>query len=281
MNEKKFILVGAAGFVAPRHMKAIKDAGGDLVAIMDPHDSVGIIDSCFPKAKYFSEFERFDRYCTDRGDISYVSICSPNRYHFEQCSFGLNIGADVICEKPLCLEERQVDELLKLEEQTGKRVWNISQLRLGGTVEHLKTMDFSATQVVSLHYSTPRGSWYNSSWKGDVKISGGLTTAIGIHLFDILLFLFGNEYKIIDWHNTPEFCWGNIEMNGIYVHIELSIKLGSKAQRILIVDELEFELSKGFTDLHTLSYENILNGKGIGIQDINPAIILCEKLRKY
>ena len=281
MNEKKFILVGAAGFVAPRHMKAIKDAGGDLVAIMDPHDSVGIIDSYFPKAKYFSEFERFDRYCTDRRDISYVSICSPNRYHFEQCLFGLNIGADVICEKPLCLEKRQVDELLKLEEQTGKRVWNISQLRLGGTVEHLKTMDFSATQVVSLHYSTPRGSWYNSSWKGDVKISGGLTTAIGIHLFDILLFLFGNEYKIIDWHNTPEFCWGNIEMNGIYVHIELSIKLGSKAQRILIVDELEFELSKGFTDLHTLSYENILNGKGIGIQDINPAIILCEKLRKY
>ena len=277
-ERKKFVLLGAAGFVAPRHMKAIKDIGGNLVAIMDPSDSVGVVDSYFPEAKYFSQFERFDRYCSKRDDIDYVSICSPNHLHIEQCAFAMDIGADAICEKPLCLYEKHIKRLLVREQQTGKRIWNISQLRLGGAVEYLKTLDFSDIKSVNLHYSTPRGSWYNESWKGNTKFSGGLTTAIGIHLFDILLYLFGTEYEIVNWDTTPDFCCGNIKINGIHVHIELSIKLDNKSQRILIIDEQEIELSKGFTDLHTLSYQNILDGKGIGIADVSPAVILCEKL---
>lgn len=277
----KFVLIGAAGFVSPRHMKAIKDVNGDLVAILDPSDSVGIIDSYFPNACYFSEFERFDRYCSKRGDIDYVSVASPNSYHFEQCIWAMDLGADVICEKPLCLYEEHINELLDTEAQTGKRIWNISQLRLGETVSDLKKMDFNNIEKINLYYTTPRGCWYNASWKGNVKVSGGLATAIGIHLFDILLYLFGTNYKIINWSNTPDFCSGNIEINDIPIHIELSIEFNKKAQRVLNIDGEEFELSKGFTDLHTLSYKNILEGKGIGIQDVAPAVILCEKLRKY
>ena len=282
---KNFVLIGAAGFVAPRHMQAIKDVGGNLVAAIDPHDSVGILDSFFPDCKFFTEFERFDRYCnllkSEGGKIDYVSICSPNNHHFKQCVSAMNIGADVICEKPLCLSADHVQKLLLQEQLTGKRVWNISQLRLGGAVKHLKKLDFSNTKVVDLCYNTPRGHWYSESWKNNIGMSGGLTTAIGIHLMDILLYLFGTKYSITQWHNSQNFCWGNIQINGINVNVKLSIKKGSEAKRVITIDGNEIELSKGFTNLHTVSYQNILDGNGIGILDVSPSVVLCEILRGY
>jgi UDP-N-acetyl-2-amino-2-deoxyglucuronate dehydrogenase len=283
---KRFVLIGV-GFVAPRHMKAIKDVGGELVAIMDPHDSVGIIDSYFPEAKYFSEFERFDRYCTKRGDIDYTVVCSPNYLHSSHTMFGLRIGSDVICEKPLVLRERNLDELLKIEEQTGKRVWNILQLRLSDVYTRIKdhieceVVEGRLFHRVALEYCAPRGSWYDYSWKMDKEKSGGLISNIGIHLLDLLSSLFNGPVRCLvpyngrvvyerDKHFTLQF-------KDALVDVRLSID--GKEKRVITINDTEFDLTPKMKDLHTKSYQEILAGNGFGISDARPAIRLCDQLR--
>jgi len=285
--KKKFILVGAAGFVAPRHMKAIKDVGGDLVAIMDPHDSVGIIDSYFPKAKYFSEFERFDRYCTDRRDISYVSICSPNYLHDAHCRFALRIGADAICEKPLVLRERNLIPLSLLESSTGHKIWSILQLRLGNVYQDIKKyLAEEATfghvfHNVSLEYCAPRGSWYDYSWKMDLEKSGGLISNIGIHLLDLLCSLFKGPVRCSGHHDALLGC-RRIEaftLRFIDAVVDVKLSIDGTEKRMITIDSVEFDLSKEMKNLHTKTYQEILDGKGFGLCDAQPAIALCDELR--
>jgi UDP-N-acetyl-2-amino-2-deoxyglucuronate dehydrogenase len=268
-------------------MKAIKDVGGDLVAIMDPSDSVGIIDSYFPEAKYFSEFERFDRYCTDRGDISYVSICSPNYLHDAHCRFALRIDADAICEKPLVLRERNLDQLIELEKDTGRRVWNILQLRLGNVYKDIQ--EYLINEIannflfhnVSLEYIAPRGSWYNYSWKMDREKSGGLISNIGIHLLDLLCSLFKSPVRCLSHHRgtgkhrrSEHFIQG---FENALVDVKLSVD--GKEKRMLTINDVGFDLSREIKGLHTKSYQEILNGNGFGIEDARPAIRLCDQLR--
>lgn len=277
---KKFILIGAAGHVAPKHMKAIRDVGGDLIACLDPHSSVGILDSYFPKCKYFSEFERFDRYCSEQ-DVDYCVVCSPNYLHDAHCRFGLRIGADVICEKPLVLKERNLGGLLAEEDKTGHRIWNILQLRLGSTVRELKKRVFKPPYIASVSYTTPRGCWYDYTWKADVVRSGGLATNIGVHIFDLLLWLFGTDYTIQAWRNAEHACIGQFYIGRFQVVVALSIHLEMVPERVLQIGNEKFELSDGFHDLHTRSYREILAGNGFGIKDVQPVIKLCEKLRSF
>jgi len=278
---KKFVLIGAAGFVAPRHMKAIKDVGGDLIACLDPYDSVGVLDSYFPDCKYFSEFERFDRYCVNQ-DIDYTVVCSPNYLHDAHCRFGLRIGSDVICEKPLVLREHNLIDLRYVEDNTEHRIWNILQLRLSDTAIQLKKLGLSKLSGTAyLEYYTPRGDWYDYSWKSNVEKSGGIVSNIGIHLIDLLLWLFGKEYTISRWKNNSRSAYGMLRIGNFEIPIILSIKKGLPPRRMLSINVDEFDLSKNFGDLHTLSYQKILSGEGFGIEDVRPAISLCEKLRSY
>ena len=284
---KKFVLLGAAGFVAPRHYRAIKDVGGELVAICDPSDSVGVVDSYFPEAYYFNEFERFDRYCSKRGDINYVSICSPNYLHDAHCRFALRIGADAICEKPMVLRERNLDELLKLEEQTGKRVWNILQLRLGELcVYHIPMwLDHNTNPYlnVAIEYFAPRGRWYDYSWKMNSEKSGGLISNIGIHLLDLICFFFGKEWEVSYFLNSRDKREVNFTLRSrandmVTVNVELSLNRGEK--RVLTINDKEFNLTPKMKELHTRSYVEILEGRGFGIEDARPAIALADKLRR-
>ena len=279
-----YALLGGAGYVAPRHYRAIKDTGGKLVAIMDHSDSVGVIDSYFPEAKYFSSFERFDRYCSKRGDIDFVSICSPNYLHDAHCRFALRIGADAICEKPLVLRERNLDELLKVEEQTGKRVWNILQLRLSCIIEEIwnyfeeRTVNYVCKQV-KVNYCAPRGAWYDYSWKMNQDKSGGLVRNIGIHILDMIYCIFGDSFRVMDIvesKNHRTFCFSIQYSMGPVVSVNLSIS--GKEERTIEIDGTKFDLTPKIKELHTLSYENILNGKGFGIEDARSAIRLADKL---
>ena len=284
---KKFVLLGAAGFVAPRHYRAIKDVGGELVAICDPSDSVGVVDSYFPEAYYFNEFERFDRYCSKRGDINYVSICSPNYLHDAHCRFALRIGADAICEKPMVLRERNLDELLKLEEQTGKRVWNILQLRLGELcVQHIPMwLDHNTNPYlnVAIEYFAPRGRWYDYSWKMNSEKSGGLISNIGIHLLDLICFFFGGDWEVSYFlkgrdKREVSFTLRSRANDAVTVSVELSLNRGEK--RVLAINDTEFNLTPKMKELHTRSYVEILEGRGFGIEDARPAIALADKLRR-
>jgi len=278
---KKYVLLGGAGYVAPKHMRAIKETGGDLLAILDPHDSVGILDSYFPKCKYFNEFERFDRYCSKQ-DIDYTVICSPNYLHDAHCRFGIRIGSDVICEKPLVFHERNLDGLFSMERITGYRIWNILQLRLGEAFEEIKKeIKETNSNSVFLEYSVARGSWYDYSWKGDVEKSGGVLFNIGIHLFDLLLCLFGDQYIIKRWRGNTRYQEGELRIGKFDIGIALDITDDSAPIRCLSIGNKEFDLSKNFTDLHIKSYKQILADKGFGIESVRPAISLCEKLRSW
>lgn len=278
---KRYVLLGGAGFVAPRHMKAIKETDGDLVAILDPADSVGILDSYFPECKYFSEFERFDRYCSGQ-DIDYTVVCSPNYLHSSHCAFGLRIGSEVICEKPLVLHERNLDGLLQLEKSTGHRIWNILQLRLGDICAEIKKeIQITSSNNVFLEYVVSRGSWYNYSWKGNEEKSGGVLFNIGIHLFDLLLYLFGYKWEIRLWRGNHRYQEGLLLNNGFDIGISLDILSDATPIRCLSIGNEEFDLSKNFTDLHTESYKQILAGNGFGIESVRPAIALCERLRNW
>jgi UDP-N-acetyl-2-amino-2-deoxyglucuronate dehydrogenase len=290
-----FALIGAAGYVAPRHLRAIKDNGQILIAALDNNDSVGIIDSYFPDSAFFTEFERFDRHCEKlrrKGEekrIHYVSICSPNYLHDAHIRFALRADANAICEKPLVLNPWNVDALMSLEKETGKRVYTILQLRLHPQIIALKkkidAQPKDKKYNIVLTYITPRGKWYHYSWKGDVMKSGGIATNIGIHFFDMLTWIFGCSEKNIIHHYSNERAGGIMELKNANVQWYLSIDkndLPNKSQktyRSITLDGEEFEFSEGFTDLHTLSYKEILEGRGFGIEQAKPSIEAVYEIR--
>jgi UDP-N-acetyl-2-amino-2-deoxyglucuronate dehydrogenase len=292
-----FALIGAAGYIAPRHMKAIRDTGNALLASIDKHDSVGIMDSYFPAAAFFTEFERFDRHVEKlkKSDqkIDYFSICSPNYLHDAHMRYGLRYGADVICEKPLVLNPWNIDSLAEIEKETGKYIYAILQLRLHPAVIALKKkVDESPTNKIfefDLTYITSRGSWYYTSWKGDVSKSGGIATNIGVHFFDMLNWIFG-DYTTNKVHlHTHDRAAGYIEFAKAKVRWFLSINeetlpdhvrsTGKKTYRSTMIEGEELEFSDGFTDLHTHSYQNILDGSGFPLESSRKAIELVHDIR--
>lgn len=296
---KNFALIGAAGYVAPRHMKAIKETGNNLVAALDKHDNVGILDSYFPNADFFTEFERFDRHLDKlkrKGhSVDYVSICSPNYLHDSHIRFALKHGADAICEKPLVLNPWNVDALEEIERETGKKVYTILQLRLHPTIIALreKILNGPKDKVydVDLRYITSRGNWYQISWKGDESKSGGVATNIGIHFFDMLIWIFGNVKRNEVKVHKEDYAKGYLELERARVNWFLSInydhvpedvkKSGKRTFRTLSIENEELEFSEGFTDLHTVTYQEILNGKGFGIGDAKQSIEVVHAIRNF
>jgi len=294
---KDFVLIGAAGYVAPRHMRAIKDTGNRMVAAMDVGDSVGIIDSYFPDADFFTEFERFDRHVDllRRKDcaVDYVSICSPNYLHDAHMRFALRSGASAICEKPLVLNPWNLDALMDVEKETGNRVNTILQLRLHPSIIELKkkieASDQSTLHDVDLTYITSRGHWYGISWKGNEKKSGGIATNIGVHFFDMLHFVFG-DLRDSKLHFTSDAtAAGYLEYDRARVRWFLSVdsrslpdsakKSDQRTFRSITVDGQEIEFSGGFTDLHTVSYQQILEGNGFGLAESRPAVQTVSDIR--
>ncbi|MEX1130421.1 MAG: Gfo/Idh/MocA family oxidoreductase [Candidatus Woykebacteria bacterium] len=295
---KNFALTGLAGYIAPRHLHAIKDTGNRLVAAVDPHDSVGIIDSFFPNASFFTEVERFDRHIEKarreaNGDkIDYMTICSPNHLHDAHIRLAMRVGADAICEKPLVMNPWNLDVLQELEEEYGQRVWTILQLRLHPSLIELKKKISNSRNgqrhKVKLSYITSRGLWYHYSWKGDAEKSGGIGTNIGIHFFDMLMWIFG-EPDTIELHVREQNRMGGfLELPNADVEWYLSLEPedipnntdgSQRTYRSIMVDGEEIEFSGGFTDLHTRVYEETLAGNGFGIDDARPSIELVHKLR--
>jgi UDP-N-acetyl-2-amino-2-deoxyglucuronate dehydrogenase len=294
---KNFVLIGAGGYVAPRHMKAIKDTNNNLLAALDKHDSVGILDSYFPDSDFFIEFERFDRHIEKlkrQGTYTdYVSVCSPNYLHDAHIRFGLRIGADVICEKPLVLNPWNVEALMEIEKETKKNVYTILQLRLHPAVialrERIKKEPAEKKYDIKLTYITSRGHWYHTSWKGDMQKSGGIATNIGVHFFDMLLWIFGDvKENIVNEHNMDT-ASGRLELEKASVNWFLSINsdtlpdeaknFGKRTFRSLTVDGEEFEFSEGFTELHTHSYQEILAGRGFGLSETLKSIQLVQAIR--
>jgi len=294
---KNFALIGAGGYIAPRHMKAIKDTGNKLIAALDRHDSVGILDSYFPEANFFTEFERFDRHLEKlkRQGIKtdYVSICSPNYLHDAHIRFGLRIGANAICEKPLVLNPWNIDALEEIEHETGKKVYTILQLRLHPAIIELKEKIAAAPKDkkfdINLQYITSRGSWYHTSWKGDIQKSGGIATNIGVHFFDMLMWIFGDVKENKVSRHDDDTAAGTLELERANVNWMLSINeamlppevkaAGKRTYRLLNINGEEFEFSDGFTELHTLSYQNILSGKGFLLAETRKAIQLVHDIR--
>lgn len=296
---KKFALIGAAGYIAPRHMQAITATGNDLVAAYDPNDSVGIMDSHFPTAHFFTEFERFDRYVdklhrqSPEDHIEYMSICSPNYLHDSHMRFALRSGADAICEKPLVLNPWNIDGLLEIEKDTGRKVNTILQLRVHPAIVALKEKVQSENKnkkyEVDLTYITSRGKWYLQSWKGDVKKSGGIATNIGVHFFDMLHFVFGKLQENIVHHVSDTKAAGYLEYENARVRWFLSVDIddvpiavqakGQRTFRSITVDGEEIEFSGGFTDLHNRSYEEILAGRGFSLEENRTAIKTVSFIR--
>lgn len=293
---KNFAIIGAAGYIAPRHMKAIKETGNNLVAILDKNDSVGIVDSYFPSAEFFLESEIFDRHMYKLKDtnrkIDYVSVCSPNYLHDAHIRLALRNSADVICEKPLVLNPWNIDSLMKLESETGGQINNILQLRLHPSVIKLKKeVDEGPSDKiyeVTLDYITSRGNWYLRSWKNAIQQSGGIATNIGIHFFDMLIWIFGNVKDSTSNHSEKA-ASGYLELDRANVSWKLSIdsndlpleykQNGLPVYRSISIDNNSFEFSTGFTDLHTQSYKKILMGEGFKLTDAIPSIELAYKIR--
>ncbi len=293
---KNFALIGVGGYVAPRHLKAIKDTGNRLVVALDKHDSVGILDSYFDDVDFFTEFERFDRHVeklrrkSDEKRIHYVSICSPNYLHDAHIRFALRVRAHAICEKPLVLNPWNLDHLKELEEESGKRVYTILQVRKHPSIIQLKSnVDLTKTYDIDLTYITSRGKWYYYSWKGDISKSGGVATNIGIHFFDMLSWIFGKKIHQELYLSTPQKMAGYLELEHARIRWFLSLdktdipeailKEGKKTYRSLQIEGKEFEFSTGFTDLHTEVYKDILAGKGYGIDDARPSIEIVHEIR--
>ena len=299
MNRKNFALIGAAGYIAPRHFKAIKETGNHLTAILDKSDSVGIIDSYFPEAAFFTESERFDRYLyrcyreKTNSKVDYVSICSPNYLHDAHIRMALRNGANAICEKPIVLNPWNLEGLEQIERDTGNSIFHILQLRLHPAVIALKQqIDSNSSDKIfdiDLTYITSRGTWYLYSWKSDVEKSGGITTNIGSHFFDMLTYIFGEVQDVKVHYATPVTVAGFMYLKKARVRWFLSIekkylpqeviKQEKTTYRSLKIDNQEFEFSDGFTDLHTCSYQNILSGNGFRIQDAYPYVSLCHDIR--
>ncbi|MFC1508422.1 Gfo/Idh/MocA family protein [Candidatus Omnitrophota bacterium] len=295
---KNFALIGAAGFVAPRHMRAIKDTGNNLIAAFDKNDSVGVIDSYFPDADFFTEFERFDRHLEklkreNEIHTDFVSICSPNYLHDAHIRFALRTGANAICEKPLVLNPWNIDALSSLEAESKSRVYNVLQLRLHPSIialkKHIEDEKKNTKHDVDLTYITSRGKWYQYSWKGDTHKSGGVATNIGIHFFDMLIWLFGSVQEQRLHLSEPSRAAGFIELKNARVRWFLSINCedlpptcagnNTRTFRSILVDGQEIEFSQGFTDLHTRVYEDIMKGKGFGIEDARPSVELAHSIR--
>jgi UDP-N-acetyl-2-amino-2-deoxyglucuronate dehydrogenase len=294
---KNFVLIGVGGYIAPRHLKAIKDTGNNLLAALDTHDSVGILDTYFPKADFFTEFERFDRHCEklrrSGTPIHYVTVCSPNYLHDAHARFGLRIGADVICEKPVVLNPWNVDALMDIEKQTGRNVYTILQLRLHPAILKLRDEVLKAAPdkkyEVGLAYITPRGKWYQHSWKGDVEKSGGIATNIGLHFFDILLWIFGEVVTSTVTEHTHNTASGQLLFKNARVNWTLSIdekdlpatalEKKQAAYRSLNINGRDVDFGDGFSDLHTRSYEEILAGSGIPIAETKRGIELVQEMR--
>lgn len=289
-----FALIGAAGYVAPRHMQAMRAVKGDLKVAYDPNDSVGVIDSHFPDAHFFTEFERFDRHVDKlrrRGEkIDYISICSPNHLHDAHCRFALRSGAGAICEKPLVLNPWNIDGLAEIEHDTGRRISTILQLRLHPAIIALRDRfaKDNKRHKVDLTYITSRGRWYYASWKGDDSKSGGVATNIGVHFFDMLSFVFGPVRRNEAHLREPERAAGFLECANADVSWFLSVDRndlppevqGKKTTfRSITVDGEEVEFSEGFTDLHTRSYEEILAGRGFGLDDVRPSVEIVSTFR--
>jgi UDP-N-acetyl-2-amino-2-deoxyglucuronate dehydrogenase len=299
---KNFALTGVAGYIAPRHLKAIKETGNNLIAALDPHDSVGILDQYFPDAAFFTEFERFDRHIEmlkrKQKDfkLDYLSICSPNNLHDAHIRFALRIGADAICEKPLVLNPWNLDALQSLEKEFNRKIYTVLQLRLHPSLIELKKNLLTKNQEqrtknrVILKYITSRGLWYNFSWKGDNQKSGGIATNIGIHLFDLLIWLFGKvegyELETVQQNKMggtlqlarADVKWFmSIDKNDLP---EEALKNKHSTFRSIQIDGNEIEFTEGFTDLHTEVYKEIIAGRGFGIDDSRPSIELVQKIRE-
>ena len=295
---KNFALIGAAGYIAPRHMKAIRDTKNNMLAAFDKGDSVGVIDSYFPNADFFVEFERFDRHIEKlkyEKDLflDFVSICSPNYLHDAHIRFALRSGADAICEKPLVLNPWNIDKLKRVEENTGKKIYNILQLRVHPSIIALKEKVKNAKKdkkfEVDLTYLTSRGHWYYTSWKGDHSKSGGIATNIGVHFYDMLSWIFGDIQENKVHIHEKDRAAGYLEFENARVRWFLSInsdylpknikKKGQTTFRSITIDGEELEFSGGFTDLHTMVYQDILNGKGYGLDAARTSIEIVHDIR--
>jgi UDP-N-acetyl-2-amino-2-deoxyglucuronate dehydrogenase len=294
-----FALIGTAGYIAPRHMAAIRATGNRLVAAADPHDSVGILDQFDFGVRFFTEIERFDRHLEKlrRGPqaarVHFVSICSPNYLHDAHCRLALRVGADAICEKPLVINPWNLDHLRDLESETGRRIYNVLQLRTHPTVLQLRE-DLARTPATCQHdvvltYITSRGSWYHTSWKGSEEKSGGVAMNIGVHFFDMLLWLFGQSGDVKVYHADKQRLCGYLELERARVRWFLSVDASDlppsvqaarrSTFRSITVDGKEIDFTEGFTDLHTKVYEGILAGKGFGIEDARPSVELVHRIR--
>jgi UDP-N-acetyl-2-amino-2-deoxyglucuronate dehydrogenase len=296
---KRFALIGAAGYIAPRHMKAIKDNSANLVAAYDPYDGVGIMDSLFPDAEFFTEFERFDRFVDKlkrkENALDFVSICSPNYLHDAHIRFGLKSGCNVICEKPLVLNPWNLDALEEIELETGKKVNTILQLRLHPAIIELrkKIQNSSENEIydIDLKYITSRGKWYHRSWKGDITKSGGIATNIGVHFFDMLTWIFGDLEKVVVTNQNSVTAEGKLYLKKARINWMLSIdyneipselkQQGKRTFRTLTIGGQQIEFSDGFTELHTSSYKNIIEGNGFGLSDCKKAIEIVSQIRKF
>jgi len=294
---ENFALIGLAGYIAPRHLRAIKETGNRLVSAYDKFDSVGIMDSFFPDASFFVEQELFDRFNnrlrnTDDA-ISYLAVCTPNYLHDAHCRYGLKLGANVICEKPLVLNPWNIDALQEIEKETGHKVYNILQLRLHESIIELKKKVDEGPKDkiydIDLTYITSRGLWYYTSWKGDERKSGGIATNIGVHFYDMLTWIFGAVQKNIVHVNTHDRCAGYLELARARVRYFLSINgallpanavQGEKrTYRTINIDGEEFEFSAGFTELHNESYREILAGRGFGLEEVRNCIQIVHDIR--
>lgn len=292
----RYALIGAAGYIAPRHMKAIRDTGGRLVAAYDINDSVGIMDSHFPDAAFHTEFEQFETHAhalrRAGQHLDYVAICSPNYLHKAHSAFALRVGANAICEKPLVLHAADLGDLALIEHETGKRVFTILQLRLHPAIialrERIAAAPAGKVFDVDLTYVTSRGAWYQASWKGLEHKSGGIATNIGVHFFDMLHFLFGANTRNLVHHRSAVAAAGYLEFERARVRWMLSINRahlppqtppGQTTYRSITVDGEEIEFSGGFTDLHTASYQEILAGRGFGLADVRPALVMVDDIR--
>jgi UDP-N-acetyl-2-amino-2-deoxyglucuronate dehydrogenase len=294
---KNFAVIGVGGYIAPRHLRAIRDTGNQLVAAVDPKDSVGVLDQYSFDVKFFTEIERFDRHLEklrrgpDADRVHFVSVCSPNYLHDSHCRLALRVGADVICEKPLVINPWNFDALEELESETKHRIHTVLQLRVHPELIKLKQtlQEQGGRHEVEMTYITSRGPWYQVSWKGHEDKSGGVATNIGVHFFDLLLWLFGSVQGIKVYHSDESRMSGFIELEHARVSWFLSVdkndlpfsaKAGGKTTfRSITVDGKEIEFSEGFTDLHTRVYEETLAGRGFGIKDARPSIDLTYSIR--
>ena len=294
---KNFVLIGASGYIAPRHMEAIKKTGNNLIAAYDPYDGIGIMDSFFPECNFFTEFERFDRFIDKwkrigKNKLDYVSICSPNYLHDAHVRFALKNNATAICEKPIVLNTWNLDQLIEVEKETNAKVFTILQLRLHETILKFKSEIDSIIKInkdkifdIELEYITSRGNWYHQSWKGDRTKSGGISTNIGIHFFDMLTWIFGDVREISLSTKNDKTEQGILIFKNANVKWKLSIDEAElpddqkRTFRSIKYDGKELEFSQGFTDLHIKSYEGIIKGSGFGLLDARNSVDLASKIR--